>query len=99
MNLILSFPAALARISSTPAALPPLTRICPACEGLGRLGAGGLIGPEEYRRTETCYRCDGACRLPVWCEDCGRPAQGRDDGGDALCCECAERLGVALEVT
>lgn len=97
MNLLLSFGEALARIAQSPAALPPLTRICPICDGIGSLGVD-RIGPEEYRSSITCYNCDGACRLPIRCEDCGRPAQGRDDGGDALCAECAERLGVVLEV-
>lgn len=76
----------------------PLREPCELCEGTGKLGFD-RIGPEEYRRVDDCYLCHGMKYHTVRCEECWTaPAVGRDQNGDALCDECAEKLGVALEV-
>jgi hypothetical protein len=47
-----------------------VTRDCSTCGGHGKLGAGGLVGPEEHARNVTCGDCQGTGTELVKCDLC-----------------------------
>lgn len=60
------------RMPSLPA---PLMTTCHDCDGHGRIGWGGLVGPEESRFSAKCDACHGAGEVPALCDSgCGRQA-------------------------